>query len=82
MSAKPKAFRPLSTLQFWSLMAVVAIAGVLALLSLANVAGKHGSCPSDTQTSRPAAARCFSAYTNGTGVVGTGVLGASTSPAS
>jgi hypothetical protein len=51
---------------------VLAIAGVLALVSLSQVAGPHGKCPSEKQVWRPAASACFAAYTNkqDPGVVG------------
>ncbi len=72
MSATSKADRPLSHVQFWIVVAAMAISGVLALVVLANVAGPHGACPSETQTSHPAAATCNAAYVNQgkTGVVG------------
>ena len=64
MSAQTKVDRQLSRVQFGVIAIVLALSGVLALIVLANVAGKHGSCPSETQTSRPVASRCFAAYTN------------------
>jgi hypothetical protein len=72
VSATSKADRPLSHVQFWIVVAAMAISGVLALVVLANVAGPHGACPSETQTSHPAAATCNAAYVNQgkTGVVG------------
>jgi hypothetical protein len=72
VSATSKADRPLSQVQFWIVVAAMAISGVLALVVLANVAGPHGSCPTEKQTSRPAAATCTSPYVNQdkTGVVG------------
>jgi hypothetical protein len=67
VSATPKADRQLSrSMQFWAIALVLALSGVVALIVLARVAGKHGACPSETQTSRPAASRCFAAYTNPT----------------
>ena len=41
--------------------------------NLAGVAGKHGRCPSEGQTSRPAKNTCYAAYQHQlkTGVVGT-----------
>lgn len=72
MSARPKTDRPLSQPQFVALVVVLALSGVLALITLAGVAGPHGKCPSETQVSRPGASACWSAYKNlpATGVVG------------
>ena len=72
MSAKAKLDRPLSQLQFALIAGVLAISAVLALVVLANVAGKHGKCPSETQVSRPGASSCWAAYKNTpkTGIVG------------
>jgi hypothetical protein len=55
-----------------SIVVVLAISGVLALITLARVAGPHGKCPSETQVWRPAASTCFAAYknTHDPGVVG------------
>ena len=66
MSAKSTIDKPLSHVQFVAIVVVLAIAGVLALVSLSQVAGPHGKCPSETQVWRPAAATCFAAYTNKT----------------
>lgn len=66
MSAKAKTDKPLSHAQFVAIVVVLAIAGVLALVSLSQVAGPHGKCPSETQVWRPAASTCFAAYTNKT----------------
>jgi hypothetical protein len=70
--AKSKTDRPLSHVQFVAVLVVLAIAGVLALVTLGGVAGPHGKCPSETQVSRPGASICWSAYTNKVdpGVVG------------
>lgn len=72
MSAKSKSDRPLSHVQFVAIVVVLAISGVLALVTLAGVAGPHGKCPSETQVSRPGASSCWAAYTNtgDPGVVG------------
>ena len=64
MSAATRVDRQLSRVQFAVIALVLAVSGLLALAVLSRVAGKHGSCPSETQTSRPAASRCFAAYTN------------------
>jgi hypothetical protein len=64
VSAKSKTDRPLSHVQFVAIIVVLAVAGVLALVSLSQVAGPHGKCPSETQVWRPAASTCFAAYTN------------------
>jgi hypothetical protein len=64
VSGRTKVDRQLSQVQFAAIAIVLALSGVLALVVLSSVAGKHGSCPSETQTSRPAASRCFAAYTN------------------
>jgi predicted aspartyl protease len=66
VSAKSNTDRPLSHAQFVSIIVVLAIAGVLALITLGRVAGPHGHCPSETQVWRPAASTCFAAYTNKT----------------
>ncbi len=42
----------------------MAASGVLALVVLASVAGKHGNCPTPTQISRPGASKCWAAYDN------------------
>jgi hypothetical protein len=72
VSAKSKTDRPLSHVQFVAIVVVLAISGVLALITLAGVAGPHGKCPSETQVSRPGASTCWAAYTNtdDPGVVG------------
>lgn len=72
MSAKSKTDRPLSHVQFVAIVVVLAISGVLALITLAGVAGPHGKCPSETQVSRPGASICWAAYNNklDPGVVG------------
>lgn len=64
MSAKSSTDRPLSQVQFVVIIVVLALSGVLALVSLARVAGPHGKCPSETQVSRPGASICWAAYTN------------------
>jgi hypothetical protein len=72
VSAKSQTNRPLSHVQFVALVVVLAVSGILALVSLAQVAGPHGKCPTATQVSRPSASRCWAAYTNKVdpGVVG------------
>src|SRR5450432_3982455 len=55
VSATSKPDRPLSQIQFALIAGVLAISAVLALVVLASVAGKHGTCPSETQVSRPGA---------------------------
>lgn len=72
MSAKSKTDKPLSHVQFIAIVVVLAISGVLALVSLSQVAGPHGKCPSETQVSRPGASSCWAAYKNTptTGIVG------------
>jgi hypothetical protein len=71
VSAKPKVDKPLSQAQFVTIIVVLALSGVLALVTLGGVAGPHGKCPSPTQVSRPGASVCWAAYRNGisTGVV-------------
>ena len=64
MSAKSRTDKPLSHVQFIAIVVVLAISGVLALVSLSQVAGPHGKCPSETQVSRPGASSCWAAYTN------------------
>lgn len=64
MSAKSQADRPLSHTQFVVLVVVLALSGVLALVSMSQVAGPHGKCPSQTQVWRPAASSCWAAYNN------------------
>lgn len=72
MSAKSMTDKPLSHVQFVAIVVVLAISGVLALVSLSRVAGPHGKCPAVTQVSRPGASSCWAAYTNkqDPGVVG------------
>jgi hypothetical protein len=72
VSAKSKTDRPLSHVQFVVLVVGLAISGVLALVSLSQVAGPHGKCPGETQVSRPGASICWAAYNNKVdpGVVG------------
>jgi len=72
VSAKSRTDRPLSHAQFIALVVVLAVSGVLALVTLAQVAGPHGKCPGETQVWRPAASSCFAAYKNtlDPGVVG------------
>jgi hypothetical protein len=72
VSAKSKTDKPFSHAQFVAIIAALAIAGVLALFSLARVAGPHGTCPTDTQVSRPGASICWAAYRN---TVDPGVVG-------
>ncbi|HEX7105375.1 MAG TPA: hypothetical protein VF218_05365 [Acidothermaceae bacterium] len=74
MSTSSKEPQALTKVQFAALLIVLAICGVLALISLAGAAGKHGVCPSETQDSRPANASCFATYNN---LEQTGVLGVS-----
>jgi hypothetical protein len=64
VSAKSKFDRPLSHAQFIAIIVVLAVSGVLALVTLAGVAGPHGKCPGETQVSRPGASTCWAAYTN------------------
>jgi hypothetical protein len=64
VAAKSKTDKPLSHVQFVAIIVVLAIAGVLALVSLSQVAGPHGKCPGETQVSRPGASSCWAAYTN------------------
>jgi hypothetical protein len=72
VSATSKTDKPLSQVQFVAIVVVLVVAGVLALVSLARVAGPHGKCPTATQVSRPGASTCWAAYTNkqDPGVVG------------
>jgi hypothetical protein len=72
VSAKSKTDRPLSNAQFWAILVSMALAGVLALIVLSSVAGKHGKCPGETQVSRPGASSCWSAYQH---QISTGVAG-------
>jgi hypothetical protein len=64
VSAKSYADRPLSRIQFWLILGAMAVSGVLALVVLGSVAGKHGTCPTETQISRPGASSCWAAYDN------------------
>ena len=68
-SRDPKA---LSRAHFGMLLALLAVCGIVTLVVMSGVAGKHGVCPTDTQTSRPGNASCWAAYQNQdqTGVVG------------
>jgi hypothetical protein len=52
----------ITPVQFWVAVIGLALAAVAAFVVLASVAGKHGTCPGITQTSRPAASSCFEAY--------------------
>lgn len=72
MSASSKKTRPLTAAQFWVLIGILVLSGVGALIALASVAGPHGKCPTETQTSRPGNMQCYGAYQNmdKTGVVG------------
>ena len=72
MSVKSKTDKPLSHAQFVAIVVVLAISGVLALVSLSRVAGPHGKCPAPTQVSRPGASVCWAAYNDQVdpGVVG------------
>lgn len=72
MAAKAKTDRPLSHVQFVAIVVVLAVSGVIALVTLAGVAGPHGKCPSETQVWRPSASACFPAYNN---TVEPGVVG-------
>ena len=74
MSTSTKEPQALTKAQFTVMLVVLAICGVLALISLSGAAGKHGVCPSETQTSRPANASCYVTYDN---LEQTGVLGVS-----
>jgi hypothetical protein len=71
VSARSKG-KPLSQVQFWIVVVTMALSGVAALVVLANVAGPHGSCPTQSQTTRAVASPCSPAYENqiNTGVVG------------
>jgi hypothetical protein len=71
VSARSKG-KPLSQVQFWLVVVTMALSGVAALVVLANVAGPHGTCPTQSQTSRAVASHCSHAYENqiNTGVVG------------
>ena len=64
MSAMSYADRPLSRMQFWVVLGAMAVSGVLALVVLASVAGKHGTCPTASQITRPSASSCWAAYDN------------------
>lgn len=72
MSTSSKDPKALTRVQFGLLLAVLVACGAVTLLVMAGVAGKHGKCPSETQTSRPGNATCYPAYQNQfkTGVVG------------
>ena len=72
MSTSTKEPQALTKVQFGVLLAVLIVCGVLAVISLAGAAGKHGICPSETQDSRPANAACYVTYDNldKTGVIG------------
>jgi hypothetical protein len=68
-SKDPKA---LTRVQFGLLLLVLVACGAVTLAVMAGVAGKHGKCPTDTQTSRPGNEACWPAYQHQikTGVVG------------
>jgi hypothetical protein len=68
-SKEPKA---LTKVQFGMLLVLLAVCGIAALVAMGGVAGKHGQCPSETQTSRPGNASCYATYQNqsNTGIVG------------
>ena len=68
-SKDPKA---LSRVQFGMLLVLLAACGIVTLVVMSGVAGKHGVCPGETQTSRPGNASCYAAYQNQakTGVAG------------
>jgi hypothetical protein len=72
VSTSTKEPQALTKAQFGLLLVVLLICGVLAVISLAGAAGKHGVCPTVTQDSRPANASCYVTYNNldKTGVVG------------
>lgn len=64
--------RPLTVVQFWLLIVGLGVSGIAALVMLSQVAGPHGKCPGEQQTSHPGSASCYAAYQNQdrTGVVG------------
>ena len=72
MSASSKKTHPLTKTQRWLLIGILVLSAAAALFSVANVAGPHGKCPGETQTSRPGNAQCYGAYQmqKQTGVVG------------
>ena len=72
MSTSSKDPQALTKAQFGALLVVLVVCGVLALISLAGAAGKHGACPSETQDSRPVNASCYVTYDN---LAKTGVIG-------
>jgi hypothetical protein len=71
VSARSKG-KPLSQVQFWLVVVTMALSGVAALVVLANVAGPHGTCPTQSQITRAVASHCSPAYENQikSGVVG------------
>jgi hypothetical protein len=73
VSSSPIAMRQkITPFQFWGAVIGLALAAIAAFVVLASVAGKHGTCPSETQVSRPAASSCFEAYQqqSSTGAIG------------
>ncbi|MGH8891272.1 MAG: hypothetical protein ACRDV3_16115 [Acidothermaceae bacterium] len=72
MSTSSKDPKALTKVQFGVLLLVLVICGVVTLVVMGGVAGKHGVCPGETQTSRPGNADCYAAYRHQdkTGVVG------------
>ena len=75
MSTSSKDPKALTKVQFGVLLAVLLVCAAGALVAMSQVAGKHGICPGETQTSRPGNASCYAAYQNQskTGVVGIAV---------
>jgi hypothetical protein len=72
VSTSKKEPKALSKVQFGGLLAVLAVCIALAFLTMAGVAGKHGQCPDDPNSSRTASPTCWATYNNldDTGVVG------------
>lgn len=62
MSTSSKDPKALTKVQFGMLLVVLVICGVVTLVVMGGVAGKHGKCPGETQTSRPGNASCYAAY--------------------
>lgn len=73
MSSSPLPMKQkITPIQFWCAIIALSLCAVAAFVALAGVAGKHGICPSETQTSRPAASSCYEAYQqqSSTGAIG------------
>ena len=72
MATSSKDPKALSKAHFGMLLGLLAVCGIVTLVVMSGVAGKHGQCPTETQTSRPGNADCYASYVHqdNTGVVG------------